>query len=255
MKISENLQNLRKQQQLSQEQLANLLGISRQSVSKWESGDSCPETDKLIALCELFHCSLDELVMGQIVTKAESSSPESSSQEQKNILHQYDLLMNKFGIAIAAGVGIILLGITILLGILSLSEYYPGQVGYYETAGLVTLLLSTVLAMPFFIIYGMKLANFKAKYPQIKARYPESEVERQNGKFIINITISVILLVLGVTIMVLASGMHIFNNDSPLPATLLMVFVTASLPLSVFANIQHHKYNINKYNHTKTSSY
>lgn len=54
MKISENLQNLRKQQQLSQEQLANLLGISRQSVSKWESGDSCPETDKLIALCELF---------------------------------------------------------------------------------------------------------------------------------------------------------------------------------------------------------
>lgn len=109
--------------------------------------------------------------------------------------------------------------------------------------------------MPFFIIYGMKLANFKAKYPQIKARYPESEVERQNGKFIINITISVILLVLGVTIMVLASGMHIFNNDSPLPATLLMVFVTASLPLSVFANIQHHKYNINKYNHTKTSSY
>lgn len=250
MKISENLQNLRKQQQLSQEQLANLLGISRQSVSKWESGDSCPETDKLIALCELFHCSMDDLVMGQIATKVESSS-----QEQKDILNQYDRLMNKFSIAIATGVGIILLGITILLGILSLSEYYPGQVGYYETAGLVTLLLSTVLAMPFFIIYGMKLANFKAKYPQIKARYPESEVERQNGKFIINITISVILLVLGVTIMVLASGMHIFNNDSPLPATLLMVFVTASLPLSVFANIQHHKYNINKYNHTKTSSY
>lgn len=245
MKISENLQNLRKQQQLSQEQLANLLGISRQSVSKWESGDSCPETDKLIALCELFHCSMDELVMGQIVTKAESSS-----QEQKNILHQYDLLMNKFAIAIAAGVGIILLGITILLGILSQSEYYPGQVGYYETAGLVTLLLSTVLAMPFFIIYGMKLANFKAKYPQIKARYPESDVERQNGKFIINIAISAILLVLGVTIMVLASGMHIFNNDSPLPATLLMVFVTVSVPLSIFANIQHRKYDINKYNHT-----
>ncbi|MDR1735463.1 MAG: helix-turn-helix domain-containing protein [Oscillospiraceae bacterium] len=62
MKFGEKLQRLRKEKGMSQEMLAEALGVSRQAISKWESGQSWPETDKLIALSELFGVSLDSLM-------------------------------------------------------------------------------------------------------------------------------------------------------------------------------------------------
>jgi len=62
MNFCNNLQKLRKKLNMSQEQLAESLGVTRQSVSKWESGASYPEMDKLVALCKIFNCELDDLV-------------------------------------------------------------------------------------------------------------------------------------------------------------------------------------------------
>ncbi len=68
MKFSEKLVQLRKQNKLSQEQLADMLDVSRQAVSKWESGTTYPEMDKLLTMCKLFKCSLDELTNDEITT-------------------------------------------------------------------------------------------------------------------------------------------------------------------------------------------
>lgn len=54
MGFAENLQSLRKMKGMSQEQLAEKLDVSRQAVSKYESGNGYPETEKLIAICEIF---------------------------------------------------------------------------------------------------------------------------------------------------------------------------------------------------------
>lgn len=62
MDLSEKLLNLRKANDLTQEQLAEKTGVSRQSVSKWESGQSVPELDKIVALSELFNVSTDYLL-------------------------------------------------------------------------------------------------------------------------------------------------------------------------------------------------
>lgn len=62
MEFSEKLVDLRRREGLSQEQLANRLGVTRQSVSKWESGAVMPELVKLIALSEMFGVSVDYLV-------------------------------------------------------------------------------------------------------------------------------------------------------------------------------------------------
>lgn len=66
MSFEKKLQSLRKKAGLSQEELANQLGVSRQAVSKWESGISYPEMDKLILMTRLFKCSLDDLVNDEI---------------------------------------------------------------------------------------------------------------------------------------------------------------------------------------------
>ena len=62
MSFGENLQAIRKKNQLSQEKLAEMLGVSRQAVSKWELGDGYPEVDKLLILSEKLNTSVDSLL-------------------------------------------------------------------------------------------------------------------------------------------------------------------------------------------------
>ncbi len=77
MKFHEKLQKLRKEKGMSQESLAEILNVSRQAISKWESGQSYPEMDKLIALSEMFSITLDNLVKdGEIKTDQNNSISE-----------------------------------------------------------------------------------------------------------------------------------------------------------------------------------
>lgn len=62
MNFAEHLMTLRKQRGWSQEELGDQIGVTRQTVSKWEMGQSTPELEKLIELSKLFHMSIDRLV-------------------------------------------------------------------------------------------------------------------------------------------------------------------------------------------------
>lgn len=66
MTFGEKLSKLRKESNYTQEQLADVLGVSRQSISKWESDLAYPETDKLIKIGKLFACSMDYLLDEEI---------------------------------------------------------------------------------------------------------------------------------------------------------------------------------------------
>ena len=67
MNFGENLYNLRKNQKMSQEKLAEKVGVSRQSVSKWENGTAYPEMNRILELCKIFHCQLNDLVNDKIL--------------------------------------------------------------------------------------------------------------------------------------------------------------------------------------------
>ena len=79
--LGEKIAELRKQNHMSQEELASRLGISRQSVSKWESGQSQPEIDKLLQLSELFHVSVDYLLKDSTLPSSEVLSSEKDVYE------------------------------------------------------------------------------------------------------------------------------------------------------------------------------
>lgn len=85
MQFCEKLMELRRKAGLSQEQLADRLGVTRQSVSKWESGAAMPELGKLIALSELFGVSIDYLVKDgdALDPAAEQESSRSARVEEK----------------------------------------------------------------------------------------------------------------------------------------------------------------------------
>ena len=74
MTFGTKLSKLRKENNYTQEQLADMLGISRQSISKWESDIVYPETDKLIELGRLFECSMDYLLKDEVTEKNGASA-------------------------------------------------------------------------------------------------------------------------------------------------------------------------------------
>ena len=75
MTIGETIQRLRTKRRLSQEQLAELVGVSRQAVSKWELGDAAPEVDKLRALAREFGVTVDELLSEEAPREPEQAPP------------------------------------------------------------------------------------------------------------------------------------------------------------------------------------
>ena len=90
MTLGEKLSKLRKEYNYTQEQLADILGVSRQSISKWESDIAYPETDKLIKMGKLFECSMDYLLNEDITEKKglQPTEKESIWDKLKKQLHE-----------------------------------------------------------------------------------------------------------------------------------------------------------------------
>lgn len=77
MTIGEKITKLRKENNLTQEQFAEMFNVSRQSVSKWELNSVYPDTEKLIRISKMFNCSLDYLLKDEINSMDENSLLES----------------------------------------------------------------------------------------------------------------------------------------------------------------------------------
>lgn len=102
MSFSDNLQVLRKRNNMTQEQLAEQLEVSRQAVSKWESGQSYPEMEKLFIICDMFHCDMDSLVNGDLTLEDQADAA------------GYDRFMNGFSCRITGSITLILAAVTLM---------------------------------------------------------------------------------------------------------------------------------------------
>ena len=85
MKFSENLISLRKKKGLSQEQLADELGITRQTISKWELGVSTPEMDKLVQIANYFDVNVDDLISKENINNKKQTNSSFVGVDEKYI--------------------------------------------------------------------------------------------------------------------------------------------------------------------------
>lgn len=105
LKFGENLRNFRKQKNLSQEDLAEKINVSRQSVSKWETAEAYPEMNNLLELCKIFHCKINDLVNDQILdidalgekVKKEVITLKKEEQRKMKILSKFIAIFAKIG--------------------------------------------------------------------------------------------------------------------------------------------------------------
>ena len=242
MSLSDNLQNLRKIKNMSQEELAEKLNVSRQAVSKWESGNGYPETEKIISICEIFDCSMDELVKGKI------------TEDVKKEKNEYDSVMSKIAKSTSFAIGLILLGVSIMLTILGLAPNEQAE-DQYALIGVVMILIAVAFAVPIFIMDNMKLENFKKKNKTVANIYSEEELDSGKIKATKFIAFGTALILIGVVVMMTLTGLNVFGEDSVLPVASLMYFVTVGASLIVYGGKQQEKYEIEEYNKVNSDEY
>lgn len=238
MSLGENLQFLRKRDNITQEQLAETLEVSRQSVSKWESDTTYPEMDKLLQLANLFHCSLDDLIQKEISTQY--------VEDKCN----YNEFMDQFSKRITAGVGLILSGLTIMVFIAAIIPQILGL--DMEALGAIIFFLFVVVAVAIFITSGLQMSYFEKKYPYIENFYTEEEKETFHKKFIKLITTGVVLIICGLILCIGIDAAIPYDygniNFEELSGAVFLLLVTIAVVLFVYAGTQDSKYNINHYN-------
>lgn len=115
IQLADRLVTLRKEHKLSQEALAEKLGLSRQAISKWERAEASPDTDNLIALAEIYGISLDTLLgnndgeLEETVEKAEAEAEEPVKNADKNV-RKFKKLLSYTPVILLATVAVYIIG-------------------------------------------------------------------------------------------------------------------------------------------------
>ncbi len=239
MSLGENLQFLRKKENITQEQLAEQLNVSRQSVSKWESDSAYPEMDKLLQLCNLFHCSMDDLVQKEI------------SQVYIEDKADYDNHFNEFSKYVSLAVGIILFGLSVMNLIYGINYFFPNEIIKEDLCSMFFLIF-VVIGVAILVLMGIRHEDFKKKNPFIINFYKEEEIDKFNRKFSVMVTTAVSLFIIDAIIFMGAeTAFPAIDENEYLESLIFCIFfliIAAGVMLLVYAGIQKDKYDVNKYN-------
>lgn len=235
MAFPENLQFLRARAETTQEQLAEQLGVSRQSVSKWESGLSFPEMDTLIRICDLYNTDLDTLLRGSV-----------ESALVADTVH-YDRTMNRFSMQISLSVGAILaaVGIMCLLNAFAV----PAQIS------VAFLLFVITIAVVVMVAGGIQHDTFHKKHPVIEDFYTQEEKDAFHQKLVWLIAGSVGAILFGVVLLLLF--FFFFPEREPYESIATCVFfliLSGAVITLIYAGMQDEKYKIEKYNRENNPS-
>lgn len=245
MSLGENLQFLRKRDNITQEQLAEAMEVSRQSVSKWESDASYPEMDKLLQLADFFHCNLDEMI------KQDMSS--LYVEDKSN----YDSFFDKFSKQVTLGVALILSGITTMLFLMAILPEKPGF--DMEALGGIGFFIFLAIAVAIFVVAGLQSEHFEKENPYIEDFYTKEERDAFQKKFIKWIASGMVFIFIGIIWAIgsdfIFTGKEIamggatgFIDTDELIGSIFMLCITIAVTLFTYAGTQQSKYDIRHYN-------
>ena len=196
--FSENLKKIRKENNLSQEQLADELGVSRQAISKWESGAAYPEMDKIIALCNKFNVNIDDLLHKDIKeTKGEEESKKKINNFIDDFLKYITDTINLFSnmnfkskikclfeqVIIAL---ILFLASVVVFGVIDnlieiLIQFLPGTLYRFVLHLLDSILIIGLLVVAIIIMAHIFKTRYLDYYEKIKEDSKKEEINTENN--------------------------------------------------------------------------
>lgn len=254
MSFPEKIVSLRRSRGWSQEELAARLGVSRQSVSKWESGASVPELERIIELSRVFEVTTDELLLDSapvdyFVPSADTPPqfPEEPQVSPRVVSleagEEYYRLVRRVSKKIALGASLCILSpvpLLVLSGLTVLDTPLCSE-GFAGGFGVAILLLMVALSMPLFIPSGMALSNYT--YLEEEAFLPgtglipamEARKSTQMPSFIRGITLGVVLCVLAVAQLVLVAALQ--ESEFPVLMAVVGLLTLISLAVHIFIRV------------------
>lgn len=206
MSFRDNLQHLRATRNMTQEQLAMLLGVSRQSVTKWEAQKSYPEMDKLIKICQIFECSLDDLVQGDLTNRASeaSAAPAAVPAGPPQDICGFDDHQRMLAFKIPTGVAAI-------IAFCGIGFLFEGRFSFMGSDAdmlmIILIFLGVLVGLVFLIPAGMEHAAFVKAHPYVEDFYTEDDRAAARSSFSRALVAGIGLIFVGAAcIMVLGSN-------------------------------------------------
>lgn len=243
MILADKIIKLRKQQGWSQEDLAEKLNVSRQSVSKWESTVSIPDMDKILKLSKLFGVSTDYLLMDDKETPeySEGDSECGTTKLSLQTINEFLALSKDAYKKIALGVMICILSPVVLIGLMGYSEFYPEIIKESHAAAIgVSILLTMVLiAVVIFINESMKLSKYNYLDKEIfELEYGvRGVVEKRNSEsdddFRINLIKAIVIIFVAVVQLVLGALLEVHVLITILQVCALLMMISYAVYLMV----------------------
>lgn len=264
MKFANNLHYLRKRDKVTQEALADELGVSRQSVSKWETGEAYPETDKLIMLCDIFGVSLDDMLRSDLAGATQNENETATENLQTDSLQmsaatqeEYIAHMDKFSKFIALGVFLVLLGVGVCMVLCGVGEMlWPQQQELFDVLAAVAVILFVAIAVFLFVFAGIGHDNYCKEHPKVAAPYSDEQFRSFQKRFAVSIASLIAGILLDVVFLVvfaslIDAGILASNFVEAAECFVVAAFLIVLAFLVggiVFVGIQHSKYDIEEYN-------
>lgn len=239
MSFRDNLQHLRATRNMTQEQLAMLLGVSRQSVSKWEAERAYPEMDKLLRLCALFECTLDELVSGDLTARsadATSSVPTSAAAQD---VTGYDQEMRAFAGKLPLGVAVMIAGIALTVLFSDPAIIASPDVRAYAYA-LVFVGVAAGLALVLPAVFQRR--GFRRAHPFVEDFYTAEEKSRARSTLTNGLVAGIGLIMVGAVAAVL------LQRDVWLASAACLLLIAAGVFVVMRGSLLGSRCNLAKYN-------
>lgn len=241
MKFCDKLQKMRKERNYSQEKLADILNISRQAVSKWESGIAYPETDKLIELSKLFNVSIDYMLndeIGETIT-AEENEKELNQAEVK----AFEKVLKKFARGISIGVALCILAGAVLMVFSAITN---------SSVMIIPTLVIAAIGVSILIFNGIDFERQEETYERyVNSKINEQEKIKFNNKFRNAIMIGVAICIISSIPIFLADHFD-YKIQYGIAATCVMII--PAIIIFIYYGILSSKYETKKYHEKKKQS-
>lgn len=227
--FGENLQFYRKQKNITQEQLAEQMDVSRQTISKWESGTSYPEMEKILQLCDFFSCDMDLLLR-------------KNAKELEVMDNQgYDAYMEKYRKSVTVGVTLMVFGAavyTLLSGL-----------GWQEIILNTLFLAIEIVAVLVLVVAGMQDEIYRKNHPVIAEFYTPEEKAQFESKFPIRVAAGIGMILIGLVISMNGENFpRLEGMTEDFYYGIFLLLVTGAIGIFVYTGLGKAKYDIAGYN-------
>jgi DNA-binding XRE family transcriptional regulator len=226
---------------MTQEQLAMLLGVSRQSVTKWEAEKSYPEMDKLLKICQIFDCSLDDLVQGDLTSVQPSAVNHVVPSGPPTDICGYDEHMRKRAFMFPTGVALAILGAAISTAVSCLAT---GPSNLVSAISSISLIVFIGAACAVLIPLGIEHNSFEKAHPFVEDFYTRAEKDEAARKRGIGIVVGIIVILAGLCFMMLFDG----TSFEDLFDGIFLVFVAAGVWIIMHWSMLASRMDLDAYN-------